>query len=138
MALVLDTGVLYAALDASDPDHKRCTDLLETAKEDLLIPSPVLVELDHWVRKFASAATWLDFMQQVAGGAFTIYGLDDAEYLRAAQVQARYPQIRLGLVDAAVFVTCQSLKESKVASLDRRHFSLLRIEGGRALEILPE
>ena len=138
MALVLDTGVLYAALDASDPDHKRCADLLETSNEDLLIPAPVLVELDYWVRKFASAATWLDFMQRVAEGAFAIYGLDDTEYLQAARVQARYPQIRLGLVDAAVFVTCQSLKESKVATLDRRHFSLLRTESGRALQILPE
>jgi predicted nucleic acid-binding protein len=138
VALVLDTGVLYAALDASDPDHKRCADLLEHASEDLLIPAPVLVELDYWVRKFASAATWLEFVEQVTDGAFVVYGLDDGELLGAARLQARYPAVRLGFVDAAVFVTCQSLNETKVATLDRRHFSLLRTEEGRALEILPD
>jgi hypothetical protein len=37
-----------------------------------------------------------------------------------------------------VFVTCESLSESKVATLDRRTFSLLRTADGRALEILPD
>jgi uncharacterized protein len=138
VALVLDTGVLYAALDSSDPDHKRCASLLEQADEDLLIPAPVLVELDYWVRKFASAATWLTFVEQAVGGGFTVYCLDENELLEAARLQARYPTIRLGLVDAAVFVTCQSLNETKVATLDHRHFSILRTQDGQALDILPE
>jgi predicted nucleic acid-binding protein len=138
MALVLDTGVLYAALDASDPDHGRCADLLERATEDLLVPAPVLVELDYWVRKFASAEAWLAFMERVVDGAFGVYRLDDGELLAAAKIQARYPEVRLGFVDAAVFVTCESLSESKVATLDRRQFCVLRTDDGRALEILPD
>jgi uncharacterized protein len=138
VALVVDTGVLYAALDSADPDHKRCATLLEQADEPLLIPSPVLVELDYWVRKFASVTTWLAFMEAAAGGAFGVYSLDGNEFLQAARLQARYPEIRLGMVDAAVFVTCQSLDEDKVATLDRRHFSILRTDEGRSLAILPE
>jgi hypothetical protein len=37
-----------------------------------------------------------------------------------------------------VFVACQSLNETKVATLDRRHFSMLRTQDGQALDILPE
>lgn len=43
----------------------------------------------------------------------------------------------LGFVDAAVFVACVALGEEKVATLDRRHFSVLRTEAGRALDLLP-
>ena len=46
MALVLDTGVIYAALDENDADHERCAALIGSAQETLIVPSPVLVELD--------------------------------------------------------------------------------------------
>jgi len=46
VALILDTGPLYASLDRSDDDHERCRSLIESADEPLLIPAPVLVEVD--------------------------------------------------------------------------------------------
>ncbi|MGH3923122.1 MAG: hypothetical protein ACRDTT_09685 [Pseudonocardiaceae bacterium] len=39
MALVCDTGRLLAALDAADPDHARCAELVRDATEDLLVPA---------------------------------------------------------------------------------------------------
>jgi predicted nucleic acid-binding protein len=35
VALVLDTGVLYAALDTDDPDHDRCARLMGLTDEQL-------------------------------------------------------------------------------------------------------
>lgn len=49
MALILDTGPLYALLDPSDADHARCRALIEGADEPLVIPAPVLVEVDYWI-----------------------------------------------------------------------------------------
>lgn len=40
-------------------------------------------------------------------------------------------------MDAVVFETCEALGERKLASLDRRHFSVLRTRGGGPLELLP-
>jgi uncharacterized protein len=137
MALVLDTGVLYAALDASDPDHGRCAALLEQPIETLLIPAPVLVELDYWVRKFSSAQVWLSFCEDVGSGAYTVMPLDATLLLEAARLQAQYADLPLGVVDAAVFATCESIGERRVATLDRRHFSILRTRRGTALELLP-
>jgi len=51
MALILDTGPLYASLDRSDADHAACRALIETADEPLFIPSPVLVEVDSWIQR---------------------------------------------------------------------------------------
>ena len=64
MVLVLDTSVLFAALDADDPDHERCAGLLADSDELLVIPSAVLAELDCWVRKVASADAWLSFCER--------------------------------------------------------------------------
>ena len=49
MALILDTGPLYAALDRSDADHNACRRLIEEAAEPLIVPAPVLVEVDYWI-----------------------------------------------------------------------------------------
>lgn len=137
MALVLDTGVLYAALDESDADHEACRDLLGESDEQPVIPAAVLVELEYWVRKFASSSEWLLFCEDVHAGSYAIYPLDSALLLRAARLQAKYADVPLGLVDATVFSTCEAVGEDKVATLDRRHFSLLKTEEGRTLSILP-
>ncbi len=44
----------------------------------------------------------------------------------------------VGFVDAAVLVIVERLNESKLATLDRRHFGLLRPRHMDALELLPE
>ncbi len=137
MALVLDTGVLYAALDSEDPDHAECAALLEETDEQLVIPAPVLVELDYWVRKVANTDAWLSFCEDVVAGAYAIYALDQDLLLTAAQLEVRFADLSVGLVDAAVFSTCEALGESKVATLDRRHFSLLRTRDGKALDLVP-
>ncbi len=47
MALILDTGPLYASLDRSDADYAACRKLIEEVDEPLVIPAPVLVEVDY-------------------------------------------------------------------------------------------
>lgn len=137
MALVLDTGVVYAALDEGDADHDVCAVLLQESEEQLIIPTPVLVELDYWIRKAASPDAWLSFCEDVEVRAYTLWPLDGELLLRAARLQARYADQPIGFVDAAVFVTCEVLGEDKVATLDHRHFGTLRTDGGQALRLLP-
>ena len=66
MALVLDTSVLLAALDAEDPAHEECARLLEDVREEFVIPAPVLVELDYWMSVRATPDAWLAFCEQLA------------------------------------------------------------------------
>lgn len=137
MALVLDTGVLYATLDDSDRDHLVCEALILSTSEELILPEPVLVELDYWLRKMASADVWLAFSEDVARGSYSLFPVTNELLVRAAQLEVEYADLRLGFVDAAVFATCERLGETKVATLDRRHFGTIRTNDGRSLEILP-
>jgi len=136
MALVLDTGVLYATLDAKQPHHGACLDLMTNVRERLIIPDPVLVELDYFMRRTGTGG-WTAFVRQVQEGTYSLYPLSSATLVRAADLEHQYANLRLGLVDAAVVATCEELGEDKVASLDRRHFSVVRTKLGKALTILP-
>jgi hypothetical protein len=137
VALILDTGVLYAALDENDSDHEACADLIAHSTEQLVVPGPVLVEVDYWLRKNATIDAWVAFAEDLRSGAFVLWAMDAPLVLRAATLQARFADQGLGFVDAAVFCTCELLGEKKVATLDHRHFGVLRDSQGRAIEILP-
>jgi uncharacterized protein len=137
MALVLDTGPILALLDAGDPDHARCVATVKEAREDLVVPAATLVEVDYWCRKLLGVAVWEDFVEDLAAGAYRLLSLDAEGYRRAAELETAYADLGLGLVDATVIATCELLDERKVATLDRRHFSVVRPAHCDALRLLP-
>ena len=47
MALVVDTGPLYATLDVDDMHHYACAELVVRARERLVLPAPILPEVDY-------------------------------------------------------------------------------------------
>lgn len=137
MALVLDTGPIVAALNRGDPDHARCAALLSGTEEELVIPVLVLVEVDYWLSRLAGPAVRVGFVGDVVVGAYRLENLSELDFTRAAELETTYADLALGLVDASVIATCERLGEAKVATLDRRHFSVVRPRHCRALELLP-
>ncbi|MBM3676656.1 MAG: PIN domain-containing protein [Actinobacteria bacterium] len=137
VALVCDTGPLLALLDADDPHHEACVAMVEEVAEDILIPAPVLVELDYWVRKALDVAIWQMFVEDVVRGAYRVLATTSADLLRAAHLEDQYASLRLGFVDAAVIAQCERLGETRVATLDRRHFGVVRPAHCETLTLLP-
>jgi predicted nucleic acid-binding protein len=138
VALVLDTGPIVALLDAADPQHQSCVEMVDRIGEDLVVPAPVLVEVDYWLVKLYGPEVWHAFVEDVARGGYRLHDLDEDGLLRAAELEAQYASLDLGLVDAAVIVTCEQLQEPKVATLDRRDFSVVRPRHCDALQLLPD
>lgn len=137
MSLVLDTGPVLALLDADDPDHDRCVQMISEINETLVVPEATLVEIDYWCRKLLGVGVWRTFIDDIAEGAYRLVGLNASGYQRASQIEERYDDLRLGLVDAAVITTCELLDETKVATLDRRHFAVVRPSHCESLRLLP-
>lgn len=137
MALILDTGPVLALLDAGDPDHARCVRMVGEVGEDLVIPSPVLVEVDYWMLKLLGHDAWRTFVEDVDRGAYRLHHPDPADLARIVEMERTYESLDLGMVDAAVIVTCERLGEPKVATLDRRDFSVVRPNHRDHLTLLP-
>ncbi len=137
MALVLDTGPLYASLDRSDADHAACRELIEGAAEALVIPAPVIVEVDYWIGRRLHAGVLVALLDDVAAGAYVVAELEPDDYRRVRQLCDRYADADIGFVDAAVLAVVERLNELKLATLDRRHFSMMRPRHVDALTLLP-
>jgi len=136
--MILDTGPLYASLDRTDADHGVCYRLIETAAEPLVVPAPVLVEVDYWIHRRLYPAVLVSLLDDIANGAFQIEELLPRDYRRVREICDRYADADIGFVDAAVLAVVERLNEPKLATLDHRHFGLLRPRHVDALRILPE
>lgn len=137
MALICDTGPLLAALDAADPDHDRCASLLTDADEDLVVPALVLAELDYWCSRRLPPEAWLIFLDDLLAGVYRVEAPTGVDLARCRDLQARYGDLALGIVDASVVALAERLGESKVATLDQRHFRAVRPAHLEALELQP-
>ncbi|MGI8608543.1 MAG: type II toxin-antitoxin system VapC family toxin [Candidatus Dormibacteria bacterium] len=123
--MIFDTGPIVAALNEQDRDHRRCAELLQ-ATADLLIPAPVLVELDYWLVKLGGPTVWRDFVDDLVGGAYRVVDLTEEDIQRAAELELTYSDLGLGFVDASVIALSERLAIRDVATLDRRHVSVVR------------
>lgn len=137
MALICDTGPLLAALDAADPDHERCASLLTTSNEDLVVPALVLAELDYWCGRRLPAGAWLIFLDDLLAGVYRVEPPTGADLARCRELQARYADLSLGIVDASVVALAERLGEPKVGTLDQRHFRAVRPAHVEAFELWP-
>jgi len=137
VALILDTGPLYASLDRSDQDHAACRSLIEGADEALVIPAPVLVEVDYWIGQRLTPGALVALLADIEAGAYVVADLTPSDYARVRELCDRYADADIGFVDAAVLAVVERLGETKLATLDRRHFSLLRPRHRESIDLVP-
>jgi predicted nucleic acid-binding protein len=136
VALICDTGPLYAAMDRADVDHEACKQLLSDASERLLVPAPVVVELE-WLASRLGLQPFSSFLSDVESDEIGVVGLVSADYVRIRELLTRYADLSLGFVDAAVMAVVERLRETKLATLDHRHFATVRPKHVDAIELLP-
>jgi predicted nucleic acid-binding protein len=137
VALILDTGPLFASLDRRDAAHVRCRQLIEDAAERLVVPGPVLVEVDYWISMRLHPGALVTLMNDVIDDAYHVEDLLPEDYRRIRDLCDRYADADIGFVDAAVLAVVERMNEPKLATLDRRHFSTMRPRHVDALQLLP-
>jgi predicted nucleic acid-binding protein len=137
MALICDTGPLLAALNRRDPAHTACAELVLQTKEDLLVPTLALTELDYFCGEIGLHDAWLAFLEDVDAGVWRLEHPTAADMRRARELQSDYHDLAIGVVDASIIALCERLGEAKLATLDRRHFATVRPRHVDALRLVP-
>lgn len=102
-----------------------------------MIPRPVLVEGDDWIQQRLSAGALVAWLADIESGAYVVADLAREDYTRIRELCDRYADADIGFVDSAVLAIVDVLGESKLATLDRRHFGLLRPRHREPIEVLP-
>jgi predicted nucleic acid-binding protein len=135
--LILDTGSIRAIIDAADSWHQRCLDLSESSDwNGALLPSTVLVELDHFLRQLPPAA-WSAFASDVLDGNYQIEIVTLNDYERAFELCREYQYMKLQLVDASIVALAERLNTKDIATVDRRDFRRITPRHCSAFDLYP-
>ena len=102
----------------------------------LVVPVLVITEVAYLIATRFGAEAEVRFLGDLAGGAFAVEPVHAADWLRVAELVWRYRDLRLGTVDASVVAASERLGITDVATLDRRHFGVVRPRHVEALTIV--
>lgn len=138
--IVVDTGPLVAAAITADNNHHQCVELFASLRmnnERLVISPFVVTEVCYLLARQGGAKPEAAFVRSLVAGDFTVVPstLDGLE--RTADLIGQYADLPLGLVDAAVITLAEQLGVAEIATLDRRHFSVVRPSHVNAFTLLP-
>ncbi|HEX5495790.1 MAG TPA: PIN domain-containing protein [Mycobacteriales bacterium] len=136
--MVVDAGPLYAYLDTDDVHHTACLDLLETHPGPLILPTLVITEVTYLLGTRLGVEATVRFLGDLAAGSFVTEPVHPSDWLRIAELVATYRDLPLGTADASVVACAERLGITQVATVDRRHFTIVRPVHTAAFTLLPQ
>lgn len=132
-ALICDTGALVDYIVKGTRDHQRFRQAIDRARARY-VPGLVLAEVDYFLRDERAAMRL--FMFDLVRGAFTYSPPALDQLTRAMQIDQRYQDLGLGLVDASIVALAETIGIRRLATRDVRHFAAVRLHDGSAFELV--
>ncbi len=126
---------MLVLLDADHELHLAVRALAQ--KEDIIVPTSVLCEVDFMASTRLGADTAQTFLEDVVSGAYTSLTVDMSDMARALELMRQYHDAHIGFVDATLVALAERHRIRRVLTLDKRHFSIFRPKGLGYLELLP-
>ena len=124
-------------MNTSDQHHEACLALLASAQGPLLIPEPLITEITYMVGTRGGSEAEARFLEDTVDGPYDILSLSAEDRQRTAELVRAYADLPLGAADASVVALAERCGLQTVATLDRRHFSIIRPKHVPALTLLP-
>jgi uncharacterized protein len=141
LGLVADTGGLLRALARRPNGAPAWPEYTETLTQAaaVIVPALVLTEVDYFLRQERPVMRKLVAELLDPGTTYELEPVIPADLIRALEIDAKFANLGLGLVDATVATVAERRKEYRVLTTDRAHFSAIRVGQGyrQALSIVP-
>lgn len=97
----------------------------------------VVAEVSYLVGTYLGAAAEADFFTMLQSDRFRVEQLVAEDVVRITDLVQRYSDLALGGTDASVVAAAERLGFDEVATLDHRHFTVVRPSHVDAFTLLP-
>jgi hypothetical protein len=97
----------------------------------------VITEVVYLLSTRVGTEAEIRFIGDVAAGNLIVEPVAAGDWLRIAELVGTYRDLPLGAVDASVIAAAERLDVNQVATLDRRHFTVVRPAHVAALSLVP-
>ncbi len=137
--ILVDTGALYALGDRKDTHHEEAFSFFRQVqgRDVLAIPIPVLTEAALLIEARLGIRPVRALWDDMLDGAFELMTVSVDTLALARQIDRRYADASLGLVDAICLALCEQHHIATVFTYDRRDFGLYRPTFAASLTLVP-
>jgi predicted nucleic acid-binding protein len=137
MALIADSGAIYAVYDADDRHHAAVVAVLQEDPGPVVVPAATLAEIDYLLREYLGVDAELQFLEGILQGCYLLAPLLEPDLIRCRELIAQYRDLKLGLADASVIAAAERFRTHRILTLDERDFRAVRPRAGGAFTLLP-
>ena len=103
----------------------------------VLVPILVVTEVAYLLGTRVGPETEVRFLGDLAAGELVTEQVAPADWLRIAELVAAYRDLPLGTVDASVVAASVRRGARMIATLDRRHFAVVKPAHLHAFDLVP-
>ncbi|MGW4423423.1 type II toxin-antitoxin system VapC family toxin [Streptosporangium sp. NPDC004631] len=135
--IVIDSGPLVAAVNIRDRYHEPCARLLRSHPGPLLVSTTIVTEVCQLIERRQGSKAEAAFLSSFRAG-LVLVEVTTENLDRMSELVEMYANLPLGAVDASVIAVAERLGLTEAATLDRRHFTVVRPRHVDALTLLPE
>lgn len=136
-AALLDTSFLFALADSNDQNHERVVEATQGLAHSLLLPVPVLPEICYLLASRLGHGAMRRFLQELAASDIDLTPIDRADLQRINELLGQYADSHLDFVDAALVTISERYGVTRILTLDRRDFGMIRPRHCDHFELLP-
>ena len=137
MTALLDTSFLLAMTNVNDRNHSRVLEVAKNIDDSLILPVTVLPEVSYLIGSRLGYTAMQRFLSGLVTGNVTLETVTITDLKRVTEILEEYADSRLDFVDATIVAIAERLKVTRVLTLDRRDFTIIRPHHHSHFEILP-
>ena len=137
MTLVIDSSFLVALYDSDEVHHRKALALAADRREMILVPDLVLPEVSYLLRRNLGHKRSMNFFDFFDNAKVTLVPVRKEDLPRMREIGLQYADARFDLVDCCIMAIMERMGITRIATFDRRDFSIFRPRHCDYLELLP-
>ncbi len=137
MTLITDSSFLVALYDGSEAHHQKAYAFAANRSEAILVPGVVLPEVGYLLRRNLGYANSFNFFDFFDYRNVKLIPIIEEDLVRVYEISRQYESARFDIVDCCIMAIAERLNITRIATFDRRDFSVFRPSHCEYLELLP-
>jgi uncharacterized protein len=137
MTAVLDTSFLVALTNTKDRNHGPVLNIARTISDPLILPISILPEVCYLIASRLGHPAMRRFLKELIASGTILEPITSFDLERVTEILDQYADSQLDFVDATIIAVAERRNITRILTLDRRDFTIIRPRHSPYFEILP-
>ena len=137
MTFIADSNFVYALYNANDIHHQDAMSFLSQNTEVMLVPVVVLPEVGYLIVRDIGHSGMQTFLEYFMELDIQLEAVGMEDLARVRDIVSAYADARFDIVDCCIMAIAERMDITRIATFDRRDFSIVKPRHCEFLELLP-